>query len=311
MKNDCGHGSQVAFLAAGSDEATGAWGVAPGASIVSIQVASKALADYCTWAVKRDEACVVIYPLDVMRALHFIAARVESDPLAFGGMPLAAVNISLHVNRYCDKPNEEEESDSCDSNDDIGKWLSARYDSACSENLFTELTLRLREAHTWTVIAAGNRNPAEKIGFVSMPACADGAVVVSGLDVAVDAAGTVLYTLARTSMYSSGLVTIAAPGVGLETPVYVYSSTGTSYAAPQATGLLALVRASLQDCPLGPDDTYDSTFRSELAWLMSPVNGQAVTILKDDYPDELGHTEDGLVPGLGLVLRAESPTCMN
>ena len=146
---DCDHGTWVAGIAAGKD-GTGATGgtlqgVAPGASIIAIQVFSKLSAKSLRCIVSGKEECFASYVSDQIKGLERVYALRNT-------YKIAAVNLSLGGGKYASP---------CD--------FSAR--KATIDNL--------RAAGIATVTTSGNRG---YDGAASAPGCISSAITVGASD---------------------------------------------------------------------------------------------------------------------------------
>ncbi|TYB63321.1 S8 family serine peptidase [Nonomuraea sp. PA05] len=134
--NLCDHGSHVAGIAAGTG------GVAPGASIVAVQVFSRLNdEDSCG-----EPACLVAYESSLRQALDYVASLNQ---------PVAAVNMSLGGMLY---------DASCDATEE-GAIFKEKFDALLTKNIAT-------------VVAAGN----EYYEGTAHPACVSTAVAVGAND---------------------------------------------------------------------------------------------------------------------------------
>lgn len=140
----CIHGTHVAGIAAGADgSADGVTlnGVAPGATIVAVDVFSRFEGEAVCG--KGQRACVSAWTSDVLRGLLYVeqtAARTH----------VAAVNLSLG---------------------------SGKYDAACdAQSAYNDVIERMTKEGIAVVVAAGNDGFA---GAVSEPGCVSSAVTVS------------------------------------------------------------------------------------------------------------------------------------
>ncbi|WP_327244722.1 S8 family serine peptidase [Streptomyces sp. NBC_01320] len=140
---DCGHGTHVAGIAAGNGQNTAGAppaGVAPGASILAVQVFSEiGSEDYCG---EGAAPCVLSFPSAQLSALEDVLDKRQS------GMPVIAANMSLG---------------------------SGQYTAACDNDLRKPAIDALLAAGVATVVSAGNSAYASA---VSAPACVSSAIAV-------------------------------------------------------------------------------------------------------------------------------------
>jgi subtilisin family serine protease len=93
----CEHGTHVAGIIAGSNGPSGMSGVAPGATIASIQVFTRGNDD-AVCGTDRPKPCIVSYPSDQAAALDHVLELAGPDNVN----RIAAVNMSLGGGRYTD-----------------------------------------------------------------------------------------------------------------------------------------------------------------------------------------------------------------
>jgi subtilisin family serine protease len=93
----CEHGTHVAGIIAGSNGPSGMSGVAPGATIASIQVFTRGNDD-AVCGTDRPKPCIVSYPSDQAAALDHVVELAGPDNIN----RIAAVNLSLGGGRYTD-----------------------------------------------------------------------------------------------------------------------------------------------------------------------------------------------------------------
>ncbi len=205
----CDHGTHVAGIAVGRDPGgLGFHGVAPGASLIPIQVFSRF--DSSSLCSPGPTPCILSWGSDQLAALEHVYDLRNS-------LTIAAVNMSLGGGRY---------SAFCDDN--LGP-LKAAIDN-------------LRSVGIATVIASGNDGAT---GQLSAPACISSAISVGA---SCDAGGGYcpggVDTIAGYSNVASFL-SLLAPGSLIQSSVpggAYASSNGTSMAAPHVAGAWALLR---------------------------------------------------------------------
>lgn len=210
FSSECFHGTHVAGIAAG--EGPSYDGVAPGASLIAIQVASEiADAEACD---PSPAPCARSYESDLIAALEEV-----HDELRFA-WPIAAVNVSLGGAVWTSQP-------ACDAS-------NAAYKAAIDN---------LRSVGIATVIAAGNDGVANGI---AEPACISSAVSVGASN---DADGVASFTNQAPflSLWAPG-VSIRAPFYG---GTGYANASGTSMAAPHVAGAWAILRGEAPDAEVG------------------------------------------------------------
>jgi hypothetical protein len=204
--SECFHGTHVAGIAAG--EGPSYDGVAPGASLVSIQVASEITSS--TQCSPSPAPCARAYESDVIAALEEVhdAFRLDHE--------IPAVNISLGGATYTSQS-------ACDAD-------NAAYKAAIDN---------LRSVDVATVIAAGNNGLSNAL---SEPACISSAVSVSATTDT-----DVIPAFANRASFLS----LFAPGYTIRAPFYgttqYTNASGTSMAAPHASGAWAILRQAVPD----------------------------------------------------------------
>jgi subtilisin family serine protease len=203
---ECFHGTHVAGIAAGDGPSYD--GVAPGASLISIQVASEITG--ATECSPSPSPCARAYESDVIAALE----EVHDVFLLSHAIP--AVNVSLGGQTWTSQA-------ACDAD-------NAAYKAAIDN---------LRSVDVATVVAAGNNGLSNGL---SEPACISSAVSVSA-STDVDTFQAFANRAPFLSLWAPG-VNIRAP----EWQVTGYkNATGTSMAAPHAAGAWAILRQAVPD----------------------------------------------------------------
>jgi subtilisin family serine protease len=213
-QNLCEHGTHVAGIAAGKN-VSGAPGdgVAPGASVVAVQVFTRGnTADFCGG---QPGSCIYAYDWDVLAGLSYV-----QNLAAVQHLPIAAANLSLG------SPGSSSDT-ACDTVlDENGDLVVSPYKTIIAS---------LRAAGVATVIPAGND------GFdsaVNWPSCTSQAVTV-GATADDD-------TVAAFSNRGK-LLDLFAPGVSIDSsvPDDAYANrSGTSMAAAHVTGAFAVLKAA-------------------------------------------------------------------
>lgn len=210
FSDECFHGTHVAGIAAG--EGPSYDGVAPGADLIAIQVASEVTG---TEACSPSPApCARAYESDLIAALEEV-----HDELRFA-WPIAAVNVSLGGAVWTSQP-------ACDTS-------NATYKAAIDN---------LRSVGIATVVAAGNDGATNGI---AEPACISSAVSVGASN---DTDGLASFTNQAPflSLWAPG-VSIRAPFYG---GTGYANASGTSMAAPHVTGAWAILRGVAADAEVG------------------------------------------------------------
>ena len=198
--SDCFHGTHVAGIAVGSGDSYP--GVAPGASLVPIQVFSKFTGPACD---PYPSPCPLSWASDQIAALEYVFDTLR--PLD----TIASVNLSLGGITFTDQA-------LCDA---VNGATKAAVDN-------------LRSAGIATVIAAGNDG---YMNAISEPGCISSAISVSATDDG-DDIPSFSNAAAFLSLWAPG-VSIRAPmygGTGFK------SASGTSMAAPRVAGAWATLR---------------------------------------------------------------------
>ncbi|WP_214316757.1 S8 family peptidase [Nonomuraea sediminis] len=209
--NLCTHGTHVAGIAAGKKAAgSPADGVAPGASIISVQVFTRGNdLDACPGGAP----CVYTYDSDQLAALAWVDAQAAVHHVA-----AANLSIGLPGSAY-DTP--------CDSFPDDPNPPVA--------NPFKGAVDLLRASGVATVFAAGNDGNAAGVNY---PGCVSTGVTVGATNDA-DAIASFSNRGKVLDFFAPGVdVKSSVPGGGYE------SMNGTSMAAPHVTGAFAVLKAA-------------------------------------------------------------------
>ena len=253
---DCFHGTHVAGIAVGSGASYP--GVAPGASLIPVQVFSQFSGSVCN---PDPSPCALSWTSDQIAALEYAFDTLR--PLR----AVASVNMSLGGTAYTDQS-------LCDA-----------------QNAATKAAIdNLRSVGIATVIAAGNQG---YLNGISEPACISSAISVSATDDG-DQIPYFANAAAFLSVWAPG-VAIRAPLYGSAGFV---DASGTSMAAPHVAGAWATLReavpaasveeilTSLQDTGLPIPDVYAETSRIRIA--------QALLAILPDCSNGLDDDGDGL-----------------
>lgn len=211
----CEHGTEVAGIAAGST------GVAIGANIISINVATYANND-------TFPGTLIALSSDVITALE----RVK-DLQTSGYYTIAAASISL-------------------SSDNINT-----YTNNCDELVpgFTDAINNLRSVGVATIVASGNDGKIDALGF---PACISSAISVGATNAGDQASGTIADTIWNDSNVSP-LLNLLAPGNLIVAPVPgggTNAVNGTSLASAHVAGGWTLLR---KNYPFGDTTWFNDT----------------------------------------------------
>jgi subtilisin family serine protease len=301
FSGDCFHGTHVAGIAVGAGASYP--GVAPGASLIPIQVFSEFSGSACSpdpspcalsWT--SDQIAALEYVFDTLRPLHAIAS----------------VNMSLGGAPYTSQAQ-------CDAANGATK--------AAIDNL--------RSVDIATVIASGNSG---YLDAIDEPGCISSAISVSATDDG-DQIPSFSNAAAFLSLWAPGVV-IGAPFFG---STGFANASGTSMATPHVAGAWATLRqavpsasveeilTALQDTGLPIPDVYAETSRIRIAEALVSLltdcsnglddDGDGLIDLEDpgcDGADDLSEKAPGRVcddgednDGDGLVDFPEDPGCLH
>lgn len=215
---DCGHGTHVAGIVAGSDGPSSMAGVAKGASLIAVQVFTELWRpEFCG---SDPLPCIGAFPSDYIKGLERILALRNT-------FSIAAVNLSLGGGAYQSQP-------SCDSANSAEK--------AAIDNL--------RAVGIATVVASGNEGYSNAL---AAPACISTAISVgstwSRTGYVNNCLGNSLGVSALDSVScfsnSASFLNLLAPGAVINSSVpgsgYAIAA-GTSQAAPHVAGAWALMK---------------------------------------------------------------------
>lgn len=225
----CDHGTQVAGIAVGKDDGSiGFSGVAPGASLVPIQVFSN------------HHGAATAWEIDVLHALEYIADELRPNLVA-EGKPIAAVNISLDLRR----PTYYDDETACgNANPEIRDAIRQLWNAGIA-------------------VVAGAGNYYSPTWGIALPACMDKAIAVGAtVDTSSNAVAGYSNTGPLLDLWAPGgnwnpftREVIAGEGIvtSSNNPAQSvsYESYGTSYAAPHVAGAFALLRHKFPTATIG------------------------------------------------------------
>ncbi|MFD1936091.1 S8 family serine peptidase [Nonomuraea mangrovi] len=254
----CAHGSHVAGIVAGKSHPTQrepSDGVAPGATIVPVQVFSRfANTEYCGGA--ENTPCVLAYDSSILTGMAYVNTIAKQ-------YNIVSVNLSLGGGKY---------DTACDTGD--GADFKARADELLAQGVAT-------------VVAAGNEGHEAS---VSWPACVSNVVTVGSTDVEYPQVGT--HTDDISSFSNRGeMLDLFAPGwpIFSSVPDNKYAGFGgTSMAAPHVAGAFALMREKL---PTASVDEIVAKLRAAGKPITYTSAGKQVTTPRLDVWKALPHVE--------------------
>jgi hypothetical protein len=200
---ECAHGTHVAGIAAGSGGPTGApSGVAPGANIVSIKVATTAPCGSST--------CVGVWDSDAIAGLDWVLAHhTELD--------IVAANLSFGSGSY---------TSYCDYSDSTLAQYTQRFNA-------------LQAAGVAAVVASGNDGTTNAI---AAPACIASAVAVGAVASNTMQVASFSNSSNVLDLLAPGMDAAPATGILSSVPPSAYGRIpGTSMAAPHVAGALAVL----------------------------------------------------------------------
>ncbi len=208
----CFHGTHVAGIVAGSNASS--TGMAPGASIIAIQVFSRFAGAACSGA--GENPCALAWLSDVAAGLAHVHALG-------GSLAIAAANVSIAGGNHSSQA-------ACDA---ANPTLKAAIDA-------------LRAVDIATVVSSGNDGLLDRIGE---PACISSAVSV-GATTDSDGIASFSNSAAFLSLLAPGVdVTSSVPAALLG---FSYGTTdGTSMAAPHVAGAWAGLRQAVPGASVG------------------------------------------------------------
>jgi len=212
--NACSHGTGMAGIVASRDATYK--GVAPGAKIISIRVASPQTED-CK-PLTGDTICIQFATSDIIKALTRVFLLRES-------FSIASVNLSLGTGEFSDQ-------EQCDAFSPLTK----------------EKIDGLRSVGIAVVGATGNESTSNNVKGLNFPACISSAVSVG-------ATSKNLQTNTIWVGSNSGpFLSLVAPGMDVTSPFpgdLIATGSGTSNAAPHVAGAWAILKQKKSDATVG------------------------------------------------------------